>query len=219
MDTRGRPLRPARDRRTMVAALQQAMRRVTHVRRPSSYVQPARVKGDGDDSVRLLNRRAFGVPSTGAQSMTTDKEHPEDRRRTPADQELIDAELELNRLRAAKRYDDTDDIETKIYTLQPRSWIGGAIKLRLLCDPAIGLEISEPSEEQMVAARQVLELRRKTRLPSAREVVRSLMTSSQKSAVLSLPPGRPSSQKSPIRSNAKRRWARFSSCWRRRSKS
>jgi hypothetical protein len=37
-----------------------------------SYVQGETLKGNRDDSVRLLNRRALGVPSTGAQSTTID---------------------------------------------------------------------------------------------------------------------------------------------------
>jgi hypothetical protein len=80
------------------------------VRWPLSYVQGETLKAGAGDTVRLLRRRAL-LPSEGAQSMTTEKDHPE---KPTGDQELIDAELELNRLRAAKRYDDTDDIETKI---------------------------------------------------------------------------------------------------------
>jgi hypothetical protein len=41
------------------------------VRRLLSNVQAERLKGSRDDSVRLVNRRAFGVPLPGAQSMST----------------------------------------------------------------------------------------------------------------------------------------------------
>jgi hypothetical protein len=81
---------------------------------------------------------------------------------TPADQDLIDAERELNQLRAGERsdeiYDKMEAVEAKIYALKPATMIGGAIKLRLLCDPVIGLQISNPTDEQMVAIRHVLEL-------------------------------------------------------------
>lgn len=51
------------------------------------------------------------------------------------DQELIDAEVELKQARSDKRYDDADVFEQKIIDLEPASYIGAAVKLRLLCDP------------------------------------------------------------------------------------
>ena len=74
------------------------------------------------------------------------------------DDELIVAEVELSLARSEKRYEDADRVEERIYALEPKSWIGGAVKLRLLCDPDIGMEIAEPSEAQMGALRQVLKL-------------------------------------------------------------
>jgi len=58
-------LRAPVDRRMMRAALSKAEHRTCfhlNVRRAPSHVQPERVKDGAGDSVRLVNRRALGVP-------------------------------------------------------------------------------------------------------------------------------------------------------------
>jgi hypothetical protein len=64
LSNRVRPLRAARSGRMTPTALHKAVHRVTKLDpRPAAvaYVQGAILKGTGDVSVRLVNRRAFGA--------------------------------------------------------------------------------------------------------------------------------------------------------------
>jgi hypothetical protein len=76
---------------------------------------------------------------------------------TLPDQVLIDLDRELKAAREAKRDDLCKEIVAKIHAINPRRWIGGAIKLRVLADPEIGL-YGGASRSEQISLQQLVEL-------------------------------------------------------------